>query len=63
MRWFRPLQPVPLLERFEPRGAVGRGRASRSLRSRLPDSNRRPEDLYGGRRWSGSLAYSPPLYH
>ena len=33
------------------------------LRSRLPDSNRRPEDIHGGRRRSGSLTYSPPLYH
>ena len=41
---------------------VDRG-VGRGLRSRLPDSNRRPEDLHGGRRWSGSLAYSPPLYH
>src|SRR5208282_6426770 len=41
----------------------GRGPASgRVLRSRLPDSNRRPEDLHGGCRIPGSLAYSPPLY-
>ena len=32
-------------------------------KSRLPDSNRRPEDVHGGRRRSGSLTYSPPLYH
>ncbi len=31
--------------------------------SRLPDSNRRPEDVHGGRRNTGSLTYSPPLYH